>query len=79
MAEVTEKAAAGPGRKPGKGRPKAKNPLSYVVNIRMTVADGERLDDLADFLNRDRAEVARSILLAGLDHHEKSRPRKLKS
>ncbi|UQZ90712.1 hypothetical protein C4J81_16475 [Deltaproteobacteria bacterium Smac51] len=71
MAETNEKTAT-LGRKPGKGRPKAKNPLSYVVNIRLTVADGLRLDELADTLNRDRADLARSILLEGLADLEKN-------
>lgn len=63
--------AAGASGRPGKGRPKAKNPLSYVVNIRLTVADGQRLDDLAEALNRDRADLARSVLLKGMATLEK--------
>jgi hypothetical protein len=64
---VAEKEERAPGRKPGKGRPKAKNPLTYVVNIRLTATDGRRLDDLAETLNRDRADLARSILLEGVE------------
>ncbi|MDR1043857.1 MAG: hypothetical protein LBP33_01905 [Candidatus Adiutrix sp.] len=67
---MTEKKEGALGRKPGKGRPKAKNPLTYVVNIRLTATDGRRLDNLAEALNRDRADLARSILLAGVERLE---------
>lgn len=53
-----------------RGRPKAKNPLSYVVNIRLTIGDGQRLDTLAETFNRDRAELARAILTGGIEKME---------
>ena len=54
------------GLRSGRGRPMAKNPLNYHVAVRLTEADGLRLADLADRLNRDRSELVREIVLAGL-------------
>jgi len=59
---------AGPDRT--RGRPTAKNPLTYHVAVRLTEADGRRLDTLADRLNRDRADLVREIVLAGLKKME---------
>ena len=55
-------------RRPGRklGRPAVKNPLSYLFYIRLTEADGRRLDELADRLERGRGDLAREILLDGL-------------
>ena len=50
----------------GRGRPLAKNPLSYQLYVRLTEADGHRLNELADHLNRDRADLIREIVLAGI-------------
>jgi predicted DNA-binding protein len=53
----------------------AKNPLNYHVAIRLTEADGLRLADLADRLNRDRSELVREIVLAGLKKYgDKGKP-----
>lgn len=48
------------------GRPKSKNPLSYNIYIRLTEADGQLLDFLAEFYKRDRAEMARFYVLEGV-------------
>ena len=53
-----------PGRR--RGRPEARDPLSYVFYIRLTEGDGRSLDDAAERLDRGRGELAREILLAGL-------------
>jgi predicted DNA-binding protein len=54
----------------GRGRPLAKNPLNYQLYVRLTEADGRRLDELADRLNRDRADLIREIVLDGLKRLE---------
>ena len=61
-----------PGLRSGRGRPPARNPLSYVVNVRLTEADGIRLDDLAVRENRDRSELVREIVLTGLKKMERN-------
>jgi len=69
---TSHKSAAGaPVPRPaGRGRPTARNPLIYHVAVRLTEADGRRLDELADRLNRDRAELVRGIVLDGLGQLE---------
>jgi hypothetical protein len=64
---MTGSEAKTPGLRAGRGRPTARNPLSYVVNIRLTEADGRRMDEAAERENRDRADLAREILLTGLN------------
>jgi len=75
MARSEQPAESGqkrPGRK--LGRPAVKDPLSYIFYIRLTEADGRRLDDLADRLERGRGDLAREILLAGLRKLEAIKP-----
>jgi len=57
----------------GPGRPTAKNPLNYQLYVRLTETDGQRLDNLADRLNRDRADLIREMILTMMKKMEETK------